>query len=451
MLYSIVSGMSTTQFIPSEADFMSLFNQLISPTDRRKLAKAYRRSKAGAPPKLKDIELMAGLVFHVCQPSGVLSEHIRHLTNKHFSDSSLSERRQTMDWPLWVALMSHACGPLAQEKQHPGAFYKGLRLIGIDGTTWNVANTPPIKKKVRKTTSRRKAAAFHRLSGAVLYELGLHNPITARFGLDGEAELALAAQLWPLLQKDWLLIADRYYGVGKVVGILSRLDSKPAFLLRIRKNLKVAIIEVLPDGSALIEVIDSQAGEKILLREIRARVRRRSGQWVSIRLWTNLLDCKTYPARELVQLYAMRWEQEIAFKELKIDIKRDSLLLSHTLCTATQEVAALLMAQALIVRARLATADFGRVPVLCISFVRTLQAFRAVWMTFAIIEDLLPKRIRRIFVHRVLEILVAQQSPPRRPRSCPRAVRQPIHKWPRLLKNTSSSGDFSYKVVRINP
>jgi hypothetical protein len=442
--------MSTTQFIQSEADFMSLFNQLISPSDCRKLAKAYRRTAAGAPPKLKDADLIAGLVFHVCQDAGVLSEHVRQLTGKRFSDSSLSERRQTMNWPLWIAMVSHACGrPLAEKTQHPGAFYKGWRLIGMDGSNWNVANTPPIKKQARKTKSRRHAAAFHRLGGTVLYELGLHNPIAARFGLDGESELALAAELWPLLQNDWLLIADRYYGVGKVAGILCHLESKPAFLLRIRKNLKATIVKVLRDGSALVAVIDPETGRPLLLREIRARVRRRSGQWVTIRLWTNLLDDKAYPAKELVQLYAMRWEQEIAFKELKIELKRDLLLLSHTLCTAAQEVAALIMAQAIIVRARVATSDFGHVPVLHISFIKTLQAFRALWMTFAVADDLLPRRTRQVIVHRMLQMLVSQKSPPRRSRSCPRAVRQPIHKWPRLLRNTSSSGRFSYKIIAL--
>lgn len=443
--------MSTPKFIQSEADFMSLFNQVISIRDRQKLAAAYRRTLAGAPPRLRDVDLMAGLVFHVCQSAGVLSEHVYQITGKRLSDGSLSERRQTMDWPLWVALLRNACGPLAQESRHPGAFYKGWRLIGIDGTTWNVANTPPIKEGTRKTRSRRRAAAFYRLGGAVLYELGLHNPIAAQLGLKGESELALASELWLLLRKDWLLIADRYYGVGKVACALCRLDVKPAFLLRIRKNLTVTLIEVLRDGTALIQISDPATGQKVLLREIRARVRRRSGQWVSIRLWTNLLDDKAYPAHELVQLYALRWEQETAFKELKIELKRESLLLSHTLCTAAQEVAALLLAQAIIVRARLAAADFGQVPVLHISFIKTLQAFRAVWMILAIIDELLPQRIRRILVHRVLDALVVQQSPPRRHRSCPRAVRQPIHKWPRLLKNTSSSGRFDYTIIPLIP
>lgn len=441
--------MSTAQFIQSEADFTSLLNQLVSRADCKKLAKAYRRSAAGAPPKLKDADLISGLIYHVCQPSGILSQHLCQLTGKYHSDSSISERRQTMGWPLWIDLIRQACGPLAQKTQHPGAFYKGWRLIGIDGSTWSVANTPPVKQRVRKTKCRRRKAAFHRLSGAVLYELGIHNPIAASLGVDSESELALAADLWPLLQKDWLLIGDRYYGVGKVAGILCRLENKPACLLRVRKNLKARIIEVLRDGSALITVIDPETGKALLLREIRANVRRRSGQWVKIRLWTNLLDVTTYPGIELIQLYAMRWEQEIAFKELKIDLKRDSLLLSHTLCTAAQEVAALLIAQAIIVRARLSAAAFGSVPILYISFIKTLQTFQSAWMIFSVIDDLLPERTRQIITRRLFQILVDQQSPPRRPRSCPRKVRQPIGSWPRLLKNTSSSGGFSYKIIPV--
>ena len=328
MLCSIVYGMSNSSFIPAEADFASQFNPLISRTDCRRLAHAHRGSAAGAPAKLKDADWIAGLVYHVCQPSGVLSQHLQDLTGKRYGDSSISERRQTMDWPLWLAWVGRICGPLADRQQQPGAFYKGWRLVGIDGTTWSVANTPAVKRRARKTKSRRRKAAFHRLSGTVLCERGIHNPIAAHLGVDGESEMALAAALWPALQKDWLLIADRLYGVGKGVGTLSRLKNKPAWLLRARKNLKARLVETLRDGSALVTVVNPATGEKLRLREIRAKVRRRSGQWVNIRLWTHLLDAKTYPALELVQLYALRWEQEIAFKELKIDLKRESLLLS---------------------------------------------------------------------------------------------------------------------------
>ena len=103
------------------------------------------------------------------------------------------------------------------------------------------------------------------------------------------------------------------------------------------------------------------------------------------------------------------------------------------------------------VRARVAAANHGRIPVLNISFIKTLRAFRTVWMTLALIQDLLPPRSRRLLLRRVLEMLVAERSPPRRLRSCPRAVRQPIHKWPRLLRNSSASGRFAYTITPVTP
>ena len=111
MLYSIVCGMSNSSFIPSEADFASQFNPLISRADCRRLAHAHRGSAAGAPAKLKDADWIAGLVYHVCQPSGVLSQHLQDLTGKRYGDSSISERRQTMDWPLWLAWVGRICAP----------------------------------------------------------------------------------------------------------------------------------------------------------------------------------------------------------------------------------------------------------------------------------------------------------------------------------------------------
>jgi hypothetical protein len=60
-----MSTISTTQLIPSEADFGSLFNQLIPPQSLHELIWQHRRSAVGAPPRLQDPELIAGLVFHV--------------------------------------------------------------------------------------------------------------------------------------------------------------------------------------------------------------------------------------------------------------------------------------------------------------------------------------------------------------------------------------------------
>lgn len=424
-----------------------MLTEVLSEATIKDILQKFRRSAAGAPPQLAGNLLVAGLVFHVVQPCGLLSAHIQQLTGHSLADSSISERRETLGIAVFQALLDKALGPLAEQKTHSGAFYKGLRLVGMDGSTWSVSNTPTVKASVRKTRSRRGKAAFYKVGMTAVYELGTHNPLAARIGIDRESEMALAVPLLDTLQKDWLLIADRYYGVARFIFRLLALSSKPSFLIRARNNLKCKIIDRLCDGSSLIEIRDATTGTRILLREIYARVRCRTGRWVCVRLWTNLLNPDTHPAAELLQLYGMRWEHETAYKQIKIHLRRTALLLSHTLTAAAQEVCCLLLAQAIVARMRV-TAAGKEHPPLQISFILTLHLCRAFWTMTSAFNDLLPANIAPLLFQRVLSLLSQRISPPRRARSCPRALRQPVSKWPRLRRNSSSNGPFQFKVIR---
>ena len=48
----------------------------------------------------------------------------------------------------------------------PAAFFKGLRLAGIDGTQWSLSNTPQINAATTKTRTRRGLAASDGLLSA---------------------------------------------------------------------------------------------------------------------------------------------------------------------------------------------------------------------------------------------------------------------------------------------
>jgi hypothetical protein len=102
------------------------------------------------------------------------------------------------------------------------------------------------------------------------------------------------------------------------------------------------------------------------LREIRARVQRPGYRARDLRLWTSLLDTDTAPAQELIELYARRWEHELYFRELKRQLRERDVLQSHTVETAAQEIAAIVLASALLARER-ARAAQGQAPVLRIS------------------------------------------------------------------------------------
>ncbi len=421
---------------------------MISEAELDALIRELRRSPAGAPPRVAAGLLVMGMVFHVMFPGGLLSTHIHQVTGQKLGDSSISQRREAMGAGLFQTLLDKVLSPIAHPEIHPHAFYKGFRLVGIDGSSFSVSNTPPIKVSKRKTCTRRGSAAFYKLGMTALYELGTHNPLAAKIGMDGESEMALALPLIPAIQSDWLLIADRYYGVAKFLASLRALPTKPKFVIRARDNLKCVQRQRLQDGSVLIEIRDATTKKRILLREIRARVRCRSGRWMSVRLWTNLLDQKAFPAKELLNLYGMRWEHEIAYKQIKIHLRRTPLLLSHTVVSAAQEICCLLLAQTTVARMRMKAAGKDY-PLLQISFIQTLQLCRSFWFFASeIFSDIIKPSLLPLIFQRIVESLHQQQSHARRPRSCPRALRQPVSKWPRLRKNIYSRGPFQFKIIR---
>lgn len=401
------------------------------------------------PPKITAFELVMGLVFHVMAGAGTFAEHMQQLTRKSITDGALSQRRADVPWIVFEMILEEALSPKAQLKQHPQAFYGGLRLCGLDGSRFSVANTPQIKESLSKPKTRRLKAAFAKVGVAVLVELGLHNPIAAAIGPQEESEMVLARQLLDRLPENSLLISDRYYGQPAVLIEFKEMHPKGQreFLIRVKSNLKSRVLECYSDGSALVEIRSGK--QRMLVREITGRVRRGNGSWSEVRLWTSLLDWKKHPASELLALYARRWEQESFYRELKVDMRSRPLVQSHTPLTAAQEIAALIMAYAILVQERIQAAKVAEVPVLRISFLKTLEAIRGLWRFLEVSQDLLDARGVRLLVRRTMRQIAQMALPKRRQRSCPRALRQPVSSWPRLLKNSSVNSAPEYELIAL--
>ncbi len=414
-----------------------------------------------SPARVSAAELLAGLVYHVGQPGGTFGAHLQELTGKRISDSAASERRQTMPWEVFQAVLREALTPLADPALQPEAFYKGLRLVGVDGTQFSCANTPRVLGTMTKAATRRFDAAFAKLGCAVLVELGTHAPLAAAISAPDlmESEAALAGELLARLPLGSLLLGDRLYGNGAFVGRLlagAPAGREQAFLLRVGKSPKPKAIETLGDGGTLLEVAlgreeaQTLAAETARVREIRGRVRRPGGAWSEVRLWTSLLDEKAHPALELLALYARRWEQEIAYRELKVDLRASGHLplASHTPDTAAQEIAALLVAMAMVARARLQVAQAAGATPLRVSFGRTLAALQPLWMLLSVGGDLLSAQQQKALIDRVLKQLAGRLLPAkRRERGCARGVRQPVRSWPRVHNTQQSRGAYQYELT----
>ena len=438
-------GMRSKTAVPA-ATFKALFEEYISWSFIYALLRrcGVRRRR---PPLITTVELIQSLVFHVLAEVGTLAQHVKQLTGKTITDGALAQRRALLPVAVFEQMMDVALQPKADPHQHPDAFYAGLRLCTVDGSQFSITNTPQVKKQMRKARSRRGRAAFPKVGAVVMVELGLRNPLAAALGANGESEMVLAQRVVAAQPPKSLLLGDRYYGVGKVLVSLPAEDERH-FLVRVKQNLRRRLLEVYPDGSALVEIRSGHG--KRLVREILGQVRRGGrGVGTTVRLWTSLLDWRLYPATELLALYGRRWEQEVFYKELKVDTRSTPCLQSHTPLSAVQEIAALILAYAVLVDYRMEAAVAGDVGVLRISFLKTLVVVQGLWQFLELSADLLTPEQIRLVVRRALRQIADMAIPKRRARSCPRALRQPVSSWPRLRKNTYRKGPVEYSVDNI--
>jgi hypothetical protein len=439
-----------------QSGFVGLLLELISWEKLNRLTA--RKNQAGRPTyKLSRAQLLLLVLFHyTVRSAGTLAEHLLMLAGIKMSEGTLSERRQALPFEVFEELLQLVLGPRACAAEHN--LYRGLNLVALDGVTFSVCNHEAVNQQLRKG-KKKSESAFAQLRCAVLLELSLHNPLAAVLGRQGQSEWNLAQQLCPHLPAKSLLLADRLYGCGAFIGEAWKVLEKNEghFLIRVKVGAKVhRVVQRLEDGSALVEikVMDPthrhRIAQTLVVREIRATLRRKGKPPVRVRFWTSLLDPKTAPAHELVGLYAHRWEEELYFRELKQGLGINDLLQSQTVDTAAQEVAAMIVASALIASERSKLSP-GEDLTHRISFIKVWDLLEPLWLTLLLGGDLLSPIQKQQIVDRFYWMASQMKMGKKRARSCPRVVRQRSQRWPKKGDQKSISGPVTIRVTRANP
>lgn len=439
---------------PSERErlptgFLGAWTEVIGPRGVPSVA-----SRRGRKPRVPLTQLLPALTWHAMQEAGTLAEHLFQLFRAPLANSSWSDRRLRLPWEIFAELMRRALRPRATRRQHREAFWRGWRLVALDGTQFSLINTPQVTATRKKARTRRGRAAFAKITTAVLLEVGLHNPLAAAVGRQGESEWALAHRLLAQLPKHALLLGDRLYGVIAFARAAQQACRRVGshFLLRASRTVKPRLIRRLPDGTRLVGLAvrsphnPSRVIEWIDVREIRVQVGRKGHRAHELRLWTSLIDPSAAPALELARVYASRWEHELYFRELKRQLRRTAVLQSHTVETGAQEIAALVLASAVLAteRARAAT---GTIPPLRISFGQLLNIVRGMWLVLGPFDDIFTDQQKTQVVRRGRALMRRSLTAPRRPRTCPRAVRQPVTRWPRLMTPESIEQPWTLQLL----
>jgi transposase IS4-like protein/DDE family transposase len=237
--------------------------------------------------------------------------------------AAISRARQRLGVEPLELLFGAVASPLARATTR-GAFYRDLRVMSIDGTCLDVADTPANAELLgRPGSSRREGGgAFPQLRLVGLSESATHAITDVALGPYTTSENALADELIGSLEPGMLCLADR--GIHSFKRFTTAQETGAQLLWRVSATLLLPREQPLPDGSFLSSIYPNQGDQRAKRNAVTVRVVEYGIDDPGIpqakdryRLLTTLADPSAAPAGELAALYGERWEIEGALDELK--------------------------------------------------------------------------------------------------------------------------------------
>ena len=269
------------------------------------------------------------------------------VTLKVAGNSGISQARTRLGWEPLQQLHDALVKPIAVTATK-GAWYGGLRLVSMDGSTMEVADEAANDQAFGRPGASRGESAFPQLRFVSLVENGTHVLFGTQHAPYATGEVTLAKTVVSALRKGMLCLADRNF-FGFPLWVQAR-STGADMLWRIKAKAQLPVEQLLPDGSYLSRFYASEQDRRHqrhgqTVRVIEYRLQGVSDAEPVYRLVTTLLDPARAPAAELAALYHERWGIETALAELKTHLRGAKLVLrSKTPDLVRQEFYGLMMA-----------------------------------------------------------------------------------------------------------
>ncbi len=239
------------------------------------------------------------------------------------SKSAIFQARARLASDPLAALFERVAKPIGVE-QTPGVWLAGRRLVAIDGTCLDVADTTSNAEHFgRPGVNKGEQSAFAQARVLALAECGTHAVFAAEIGRYSQSEATLTEPLLDRLEPGMLLTADRGFfsyalwrkATGTGADLLWRVRTDKA-------GPKPTHVEDLSDGSWLAHLRRSTPAaarreEPMLVRVIDYTIDDGRENPIAYRLFSTVLDPAEVSAADLAAAYTQRWEIEVVFDELK--------------------------------------------------------------------------------------------------------------------------------------
>jgi hypothetical protein len=268
-----------------------------------------------------------------CLLEGVRWLHGPNADIKVAGKSGISQARTRVGVEPLRALHDELVVPVAvrgNKRTTKGAWYRKWRLVSVDGSTLDVADTKENEAAFGRPKASRGQSAFPQIRLVSLVENGTHVLFGSRMAGCRTGELTLTKEVIGFLDKEMLCLGDRNFFS---YSLWKQAQSTEAQLLwRVKKNLILPCLKRFRDGSYLSKIYASAKDRRHDRNGIDVRVVEYTIDGIPdaepvYRLITTILNPKGAPAKELASLYHDRWEIETAFDEFKTHLRGPKIVL----------------------------------------------------------------------------------------------------------------------------
>jgi hypothetical protein len=240
----------------------------------------------------------------------------------------------------FIRRLVHKTGQVLQEKASPAWLWKGRTVILVDGSTVSMPDTPANQEAFPQPRTQKRGLGFPiarfvamicMATGAVL-DLAV-GPYKGK----QTGETSLLRTLFGRLQKDTILLGDRYF--GSYFGIAELMSREIDGVFRIHQRRKtdfrrgrcIGVEDHLVQWQKparpewMDEATYEQMPDEITVRELRFRVEHPGYRVDEIVLVTTLVDPIEYTKDELAELFLKRWNIELDLRSIKVVMQMDVL------------------------------------------------------------------------------------------------------------------------------
>lgn len=360
--------------------------------------------------------------------------------------TSVSRARDRVGWELMRRIF-HKLATRLNEQYVGARTWRSLPVRALDGSTARTPDTPANEAWFGRP-SRRKGqtpSAFPQLRLVVVFDPFTRIATDAVLGPYGMSEVRIAEYLLERIAAGTLLLLDRAFHSFVWPARLHMKGAK--FVIRAKLGANVAKVKPsrrLGPGDRLCALLASRPALKrfpaippeLVVREITVR---RKG-FRPIVLLTNLLDSDVYPAKEIAELYQLRWEAEHGYREIKAQLADKHVTFrSHRPDRVLQEAYGLLVAYNCARALMCEAANERGISPLALSFTKSVECIRRAF-------ELCCDCAREFDL--VLAISHCELQPKRVDRRCPREVKPRPNKYAKKRRGMPSTGRFNWRAMQ---